>query len=313
MTETMKAARFSEYGGPDVLSVVEVARPEPAAGQALIKIHAASVNPIDWKIRSGAMKAFIPLPLPSGAGQDLAGVIVAVGTGVTDVKVGDEVYAMMGMEGAGAYAEFVALDRAAFALKPKSLDFENAAATPMGALTAWQAIVDLGGLKSGDRLFVHAAAGNVGGWAVRIGKALGAHVTAAGRAADRDALTALGAETFVDYDARPFEAAAKDFDVVLDPLAGDIQARSWSILKPGGILVSTLMAQEPGDQKARGVHADTVHAVSNGERLARIAEMIDAGGLKPTVGRVLFLSDAAEAQRLGESGAVKGKIVLTID
>jgi len=293
-----------------VLEYADRDRPEAGAGQVLIRIRAASVNPIDRKLRSGAMKAIIPLELPTGAGQDVAGEITAVGDGIDDLKVGDAVFAMMGVTPAGAYAEYVVLDRTTVARKPHTLDFVNAAAVPMGALTAWQAIVDLGELKSGTRLFVHAAGGNVGGWAVRIGHALGAHVTAAAAASDRDDVTALGADAFVDYQAGPFEQATRDIDVVLDPLSDDIQARSWGIIKPGGILVSTLMVEEPDEAKARGVRAAVVQGHSDGGELTLIAKMIDDRKLTPHIGRIMSLDEAAEAQRLGEAGEVKGKIVL---
>jgi NADPH:quinone reductase-like Zn-dependent oxidoreductase len=307
---TMKAMRYDRYGGPEVLEYANRDKPEAGAGQVLIRIRAASVNPIDWKLRSGAMKTIIPLELPTGAGQDVAGEIAAIGDGVDDLKVGDRVFAMMGVTPAGAYAEYIVLDRTAVARKPDTLDFVSAAAVPMGALTAWQAIVDLGGLKAGSRLFVHAAAGNVGGWAVRIGHALGAHVTAAASAKDRDDVMALGADAFVDYQAGPFEQAAGDMDMVLDPLAGDIQARSWGMIKPGGILVSTLMVGEPEEAKARGVRAAMVQGHPDGGELALIAKMIDDGKLVPRIGRVMSLDEAGEAQRLGEAGEVKGKIVL---
>jgi len=307
---TMKAMRYDRYGGPEVLEYANRDKPEAGAGQVLIRIRAASVNPIDWKLRTGAMKTIIPLELPTGAGQDVAGEIAAIGDGVDDLKVGDAVFAMMGVTPAGAYAEYVVLDRTAVACKPETLDFVSAAAVPMGALTAWQAIVDLGGLKAGSRLFVHAAGGNVGGRAVRIGHALGAHVTAASAAKDHEDVMALGADVFVDYQAGPFEQAACDMDVVLDPLAGDIQARSWGMIKSGGILVSTLMVGEPDEAKARGVHAAMVQGHPDGGELALIAKLIDNGKLTPHVGRVMSLDEAAEAQRLGEAGEVKGKIVL---
>ncbi len=308
----MKAARYDRYGGPEVLEYADREKPDAGAGQVLIRIHAASVNPMDWKLRSGAMKDLIPLELPTGAGQDVAGEIAAVGDGVNEFKVGDAVYAMMGVTPAGAYAEYVVLDRTAVARKPDTLDFVSAAAVPMGALTAWQAIVDLGGVKAGSRLFVHAAGGNVGSWAVMIGHALGAHVIAAASAKDRDDVRALGADVFVDYETGPFEHAAREMDVVFDPLAGDIQARSWGIIKPGGILVSTLVANEPGEAKARGVRAAEVRGHSDGAQLALIAKMIDERKLAPHIGRVMPLDQAGEAQRLGEAGEVKGKIVLEV-
>lgn len=309
---TMKAIRYDRYGGPEVLEYADCDKPVAGPGQVLIRIHAASVNPIDWKLRSGEMKAMIPLELPTGAGQDVAGEIEAVGEGVDEFKVGDAVFAMMGLMPAGAYAEYVVLDQTAVARKPDTLDFINAAAVPMGALTAWQAIVDLGELKADSRLFVHAAGGNVGSWAVRIGHLLGAHVTAAAYAEYRDDVLAYGADVFIDYRADPFEEVSRNMDVVLDPLGGEIQARSWEMIKPGGIFISTVADEEPAEAKARGVRAAMVQGHSDGGQLTIIAKMIDDGKLEPRIGRVLSLNQAAEAQRLGEAGEVKGKIVLEV-
>ena len=312
MTEPMKAIRFDRYGPPDVLRYVDAPRPIPSAGQVLVRIRAASLNPIDWKLRSGAMKAFIPLVLPTGAGQDLAGEIAMVGEGVSDLKIGDAVFAMTDMMPAGAYAEFVALNADWVARKPAALDFAQAAAVPMGALTAWQAIVELGGLSGGDRLFVHGAGGNVGGWAVRIGHALGAEVTAAATARSRDAVLACGADTFVDYDAEPFETGRAEMDVVLDTLSGEFEARSLGMLRKGGILVSTLAPPSAEALASRGLRGAMVAAKPNGAQLGHIGEMIDIGAPPPVIGRLMTLEDAAEAHRLGEAGQVKGKIVLDV-
>jgi len=308
----MKVICYDHYGGPEVLEYAEREKPEAGPGQVLIRIRAASVNPVDWKLRSGAMQAILPLQLPTGAGQDVSGEIAAIGDGVDDLKVGDAVFAMMGVTPAGAYAEYVVLDRTAVARKPKTLGFVSAAAVPMGALTAWQAIVDLGAIKAGSKLFVHGAGGNVGSWAVRFGHALGAHVTAAGAANERESVTALGADVFFDYEAEPFEKATRDMDVVLDTLGDDIQARSWEMIPSGGMLVSTLADNEPDEAKARGVRAAVVLGHSDGTQLAHIAKMIDDLKLSPLVGRVMPLDQAAEAQRLGEAREVHGKIILTV-
>jgi len=264
MAETMKAARFHGYGGPEVLVIERAAKPDPGPGQVLMRVHAASVNPIDWKLREGALKAFVPVLLPATAGQDLAGVIAAVGDGVTDLHVGDAVFAMTATGAFGAYAEYAVLDRSAVALKPKTLNFVQAAAVPMGALTAWQGIVEAGDLKAGDKLFVHAAAGNVGGMAVQIAHALGAHVTAAASAEARPLVEGYGAESFVDYRAERFEDAARGMDIVFDTLAGEMQARSWGILKPGGILVSTLGIADPDAAAAHGVRGTGISCTQTG-------------------------------------------------
>ena len=311
--QTMKAVRFHGYGGPEVLVLDQVARPEPGPGQVLVRVHAASVNPIDWKLRSGALQAFMPLRFPATAGQDLAGVVEAVGGEVPDLRPGDAVFAMTATDALGAYAEFAVLDRTAVARKPETLDFVQSASIPMGALTAWQGIVEAGGLQAGQRLFVHAAAGNVGGMAVQIGRALGAHVTAAASAAGRVLVTEYGAEQFIDYGAADrFEDVVQDQDIVFDTLGGDMQVRSWGLLRPGGILVSTLGLVDAAQAAARGVRGAGMGCIPNGAQLERIATLVDAGLVRPNVGAVLTLDEAAKAQELNRTGAVKGKIVLTV-
>lgn len=308
----MKAVRFHKYGGPGVLAIEQVPKPEPGPGQVLVRVHAASVNPVDWKLRQGGMKAMLEVAFPSTAGQDLAGVIEAVGDGVTDLHVGDAVYAMLGTGRTGAYAEYALLDRTAVARKPETLDFVQAAAVPMGALTAWQGVVVKGGLKPGDHLFVHAAAGNVGGMAVQIAHALGAHVIAAASAASRALVEGYGVDRFLDYGAGRFEDAVAGMDIVFDTLGGDMQARSWGLLKPDGILISTVGGPDPSQAAAHAVRATGFGAVPDGEQLSRIAELIDAGKVRPNVGAVMELDEAAQAQELNRTGGVKGKIVLTV-
>lgn len=312
MAEMMKAVRFHDYGGPEVLVIEQVPKPQPGPGQVLVRVHAASVNPIDWKLRDGVLKAMMPVRFPATAGQDLAGVVESVGEGATGLRPGDAVFAMMATDATGAYAEYALLDQSAVAFKPKTLDFVQAAAIPMGALTAWQGIVEAGGLKAGDHLFVHAAAGNVGGMAVQIAHALGAHVTAAASAESRPLVESYGAKRFVDYRAERFEDAVHDQDIVFDTLAGEMQARSWGLLKQGGILVSTLGIADPDQAKARGLRAVGIGCMPNGAQLSRVAEMVDAGQVRSNVGTVLTLDEAAKAQELNRSGSVKGKLVLMV-
>ena len=309
---TMTAVRFHKYGGPNVLQLEQVERPDPGPEQVLVRVHAASVNPVDWKLREGALKGMFEVLFPSTAGQDLAGVVEAVGEGVTGLQAGDAVYAMMPVSPTGAYAEYAVLDAAAVAHKPASLDFTTAAAVPMGALTAWQGIVGQGGLQTGCRLFVHAAGGNVGGMAVQIARALGAHVTAAASAGSRALVEGWGVDRFLDYGAKRFEDEMEGMDIVLDTLGGEMQERSWGLLKPGGILVSIVQPPDPAQAEARGVRALRFSAVPDGAQLGRIAEMVDAGQIRPDVGAVLPLAEAAEAQEMSRTRRVKGKIVLTV-
>ncbi len=312
MTHTMNAIRFHTYGGPEVLVTEQVAKPSPGKGQLLVRIHAASVNPIDWKLRQGLLKDLAPLRLPIISGQDLAGTVEAVGEDVRGLRPGDEVFGMTAMPDGGAYAEYAVLDEAAVARKPRSLDMVQAASIPMGALTAWQGVVEAGGLKAGDRVFVHAGAGNVGGMAVQIAHALGAHVTAGASARSRELVGRYGADRVVDYGSERFEDVVRDQDIVFDTIAGDMQARSWGLLKPGGILVSALGVADPSQAAARGVRATGMGCVPNGEQLRRVAELVDGDKIRSNVATVLALAHAAEAQELSRKGGVKGKIVLTV-
>jgi NADPH:quinone reductase-like Zn-dependent oxidoreductase len=312
MTETMRAIRFHSYGGPEVLRLEDIPRPMPTGSQVLVRVHASSVNPIDWKLREGLLQAIMPLRLPATAGQDLAGIVEAVGADVSDLAPGTAVYAMSGTGELGAYAEHAVLDRSVLARAPAGLDFTTAAAVPMGALTAWQGVVAGGGLKAGDHLLVHAAAGNVGGMAVQLARALGAHVTGAAFAKDKALVEGWGAERFVAYDGGSFDDLKGQFDVVFDNLGGDVQAQSWELLRPGGILVSTLGIADPARAAAQGWRASGVRCVPNGDQLARIAALIEGGGVAPRIADVLPLDRAAEAQELNRTGRVKGKVVLQV-
>lgn len=312
MTQMMKAVRYHEYGGPEALRVEQVPKPKPSPGQILVRIHAASVNPVDWRLRQGEMTAFISVQFPATVGRDLAGVVEAVSEGVHDLRPGDEVFAVMPREAFGAYAEYAVLDQSAVALKPKTLDFVQAASFPMSALTAWQGVVEAGGMRAGDNVFVHTAAGSVGGIAVQIAAALGGHVTAAASAASRSIVEGYGAHRFVDYGAERFEDTVRDQHIVLDTLAGDMQARSWAFLRPRGVMVSTLGIVDPNKAEELDVRGASIVCTPNAEHLGRVAEMIDAGKIRPNVGAVMTLDDAAEAQELNRTGQVKGKIVLTV-
>lgn len=312
MTEQMKAVRYYEYGGPEVLVTERVQIPTAGPGQVLVKVHAAGINPIDWKLRAGEMKGIIPVQFPVTVGRDLSGVVEAVGEDVESFRVGDEVYAVMPKEAFGAYAEYALLDQSHVALKPETLDFVQASTVPMSALTAWQSMVDLGGLKAGDNILVHAAAGSVGGMAVQIAKAMGAYVTGAAFEKDRAFVEGLGADRFVSYDAGPFEAVVHDQDIVLDTLAGEIQDRSWSTLKPNGILVTTLVLGDNDKPKQFGVRAANTVSGPSGAQLKQVAQLIDSGKISTHVGLVLSLDEAAKAQELTENRGVKGKIALKL-
>jgi NADPH:quinone reductase-like Zn-dependent oxidoreductase len=305
----MQSIRIHEFGGPDVLKLEEQPTPQPLAGEILIRIHAASVNPVDYKMRNGG---YVPRDqLPLTLGRDISGVVERLGSDVSDFQVGDAVYAMLPRD-RGGYAEFVALNIAGCATKPERLDHVHAAAVPLAAVTAWQGIFDHGGLAEGQRILIHGAAGGVGHFAVQLAKARGATVYSTCSEDDLDFVRGLGADEVIDYKNQRFEDIAQDIDVVFDLIAGETQDRSWSVLKEGGIIVSTL--QEPSrkkaaEHKARGAH---YMAEPSSSQLAEIGRLIDAGRVRVEVGSVFPLAEAAEAERTLETEHVRGKIVLDV-
>ncbi len=305
---TMRAVRLHAFGGPDVLKIEETSRPEPKSGEALIRVHAAGVNPVDWKIREGYTNHKLPL-VP---GWDVAGVIEKVGPGVTSVKPGDEVYGYFDLSRNGAYADYVTVPADEVALKPSSLDLTKAAAVPLAALTAWQGLFDVGGLKAGQKVLIHAAAGGVGSFAVQFAKWKGADVigTASGR--NVQFVRELGADEVIDYTKTAFEEAVDNVDLVFDTMGGETQKRSWQVLKKGGILVSILGQPSQKDADAWGVRQDSFVVRPNAAQLAQIADLIDSGDVKPVVETVLPLSDARKAQELSQTGHTRGKIVLKV-
>jgi len=244
---TMKAVRMHEYGDPEVLKYEDAPRPEPASGEVLVRVYAAAVNPVDWKVRAGYTKGFLNYTLPLIPGWDLSGVVESVGAGVVDWKAGDEVYSRPDISRNGAYAEYIAVKGSELGRKPRSLDHVNSAAIPLAALTAWQALFDAAGLSAGQRVLVHAAAGGVGTFAVQLARWKGAYVIGTASERNHAFLRELGADETIDYTKTPFETAVRDVDVVLDTMAGETRQRSWQVLKKGGILVSILGAPSAED------------------------------------------------------------------
>ena len=312
--ENMKAVQVHKYGGPEVLRFEDAPRPTPGSGELLIRVHAASVNAIDWKARAGYLKDVFPLPLPYIPGWDVSGIVEAAGSGVTNFKKGDEVYARPegARNGKGTYAEYVVVKETEAALKPKSLDHIHAAAIPVVALTAWQALFDKGGLNKGQKVLIHGAAGGVGSFAVQLAKWKGAHVigTASGR--NQAFLRELGVDEPINYEKVSFEDVVHDVDVVLDTLGGDTQNRSWKVLKKGGILVSIVAPPSVDEAAKHGVRSVFFSAHPSSAQLSEIAKLVDAGKLKPVVETVLPLSEARRAHELNETGHARGKIVLKV-
>jgi NADPH:quinone reductase-like Zn-dependent oxidoreductase len=313
--QTMKAVRIHNYGGPEVLKYEAAPRPQPGEGEILIRVHATSVNPIDWKVRAGYMKDFLPQSFPLILGWDMSGVIEEVGrhpAAAGPFKKGDEVYSLPDHTRNGAYAEYIVVRESEVALKPNALHHVRAAAVPLAALTAWQALFDTAQLQPGQRVLIHGAAGGVGHFAVQLAKWKGAHVMGTASTKNHEMVHELGADELIDYTTQRFEDIARNIDVVLDTIGGDTQERSWPVLKKGGVLVS--LVQPPSENKAKehGVRGIRLGARPNGQELAEIAKIIDAGKLAPVIDRILPLSEARRAHELSQSGHTHGKIVLRV-
>jgi len=310
--KTMKAVCIYSYGGPEVLVYEDAPRPHPDAGEVLVRVHAAAINPVDWKIREGHLKEMLHHTLPLILGWDVSGVVESLGAGVTRLKVGDEVFSRPDISRDGAYAEFIVIKESEVALKPKTIDHIHAAALPLAGLAAWQTLVDAAGLAAGQRVLIHAAAGGVGILAVQLAKAKGASVIGTASARNHDFLRKLGADQIVDYETVRFEEAVQPVDVVLDTMGGETQERSWKVLKRGGILVS--LASPPSAETAatHGVRQAFVFVQPNAAQLAEIARLVEAEKLKVIVETILPLSDATRGQQLSERGHTRGKIVLRV-
>ncbi len=305
----MKAVQFYRYGGPEVLRYEDVQRPAVGEGEVLIRVHAAAVNPLDWKKRSGLLPLGPEQTFPVILGFDVAGVVEAVGAGVTQFAVGDEVFSPPRF---GGYAEYVAVPAANVAHKPHTLDYVQAAAIPISAIAAWQALFKVAQLSAGQRVLIHAAAGGVGHYAVQLAKWRGAHVIGTVSGRNRDYLEKLGAQEVIDYTTTRFEDVVQGVDVVLDTKGGDIQARSWRVLKPGGILVGLVGPVQPPPEVKGIRHCDFHITLPAGADLAELARLADAGHLKPNVTAVLPLSEARQAHVMIEGGHTRGKIVLQV-
>lgn len=308
----MKAVRIHEYGGPDVLRCEEAPQPSPGRGEVLIRVRAAGINPVDWKIREGKLKTLIRHRLPLIPGWDVSGDVESVGPDVSDFKVGDAVYSRPDISRNGAYAEYIAVRASEVAHKPQSLDHVHAAAVPLAGLTAWQALFDAAKLASGQRVMIHAAAGGVGHFAVQLAKWKGAYVIGTASSRNTDFLRSLGVDEVIDYTAMRFEEQVRDLDIVFDTVAGETERRSWQVLKRGGTLVSILNPLSKLKGLLHGVRAKFIFVQPNARQLGELAHLIDEGRIKPVVETVLPLNEAREAQILSQRGHVRGKLVLRV-
>lgn len=310
----MHAITQHSFGGPEVLELTEVDRPQPLPSEVLVRVHAAAVNPVDAMVRSGAFPLLGEPPFVLG--WDISGVVEEVVPGVTRFQVGDEVYGMPFFPRAGnAYAEYVAVPSRQLARKPAAVDHAHAAALPLAGLTAWHSLVDTAQVQAGQRVLIHGGGGGVGHLAVQIAKARGAHVITTASAAKHDFVRGLGADEVIDYRTVDFTDVVTDADVVLDTVGGDYGPRSFHALRPGGLLVTVVDRADTALQKAAtaagrrfaGVTVEPDHI-----GLQEITKLVDTGQLRPYVEDTLPLAEAAKAHQLIESGRTQGKIVLTL-
>jgi NADPH:quinone reductase-like Zn-dependent oxidoreductase len=309
---TMKAVVVHEYGGPEVLKYEDAPRPEPKEDQILVRVIAAAVNPVDGMIRSGKFANYFHTTFPLIPGYDISGVVEKTGPKITKFKAGDPVYAYIGLKEGGGYAEYAVATEKEAAPKPKSLTFGEAAAVPLAAETAWQALIDTAKLSAGQTVLIHGGSGGVGSFAIQIAKARGAKVIATASTPNQDLLKQLGADVAVDYTKTKFEDVAKDVDVVLDSVGKDTLSRSYGVVKKGGFIVSLVARPDQVELDKREIRGASLDVKPDADELAEITKFIEAKKIKPVVSQVLPLSEAAKAQEQAATGHTRGKIVLKV-
>jgi alcohol dehydrogenase len=332
----MKAFIVDRYGKKDGARIGEMPDPELRQDDVLVQIHAASVNPLDSKIRSGEFKLLLPYRLPLILGNDVAGVVVQVGSRVRRFKPGDEVYARPDKDRIGTFAEFIAMNEDAVAIKPKALTMEEAASIPLVGLTAWQALIERANLKEGQKVLIHAGSGGVGTFAIQLAKHVGAVVATTTSTANLDWVKALGADIVIDYRKDDFATILRDYDVVLNSLGGEVLERSLRVLKPGGKLISISGPPDPDFAKDMGsswilrqlmrllsyrirkkaqrhhVSYSFLFMRANGDQLREIGRLIDSGIVRPVVDRVFPFESTNEALAYVDRGRAKGKVVVRV-
>ncbi|MFD5787099.1 NADP-dependent oxidoreductase [Streptomyces sp. NPDC127037] len=333
----MKAYLIEKYGDQSAVHAAKMPDPKPGADDVLVKIHAASVNPLDFKIRDGDFKRILPYRLPLVLGNDLAGVVVKIGSAVTRFAVGDEVYARPDIDRIGTFAELIAVHQNDLAHKPTTLTMTEAASLPLVALTSWQALVEKAQVRPGQKVLIHAGSGGVGTIALQLARHLGTHVATTASAANTALVKELGADVVVDYRTQDFEEVLDGYDVVLDTLGGKTLEKSLRILRPGGKVISiagppdAAFARELGANpvlrqamnalsfttrrhaKRRGVAYSFLFMKADGEQLRGITRLVDAGKVRPVVDRVVPFEQTREAMEYAEKGSAKaGKVVIAM-
>ncbi|WP_040700108.1 NADP-dependent oxidoreductase [Nocardia vinacea] len=332
----MKAFVVSRYGKENNVQVVEVPQPELRDDDVLVQIHAASINPLDLKIRNGELKPLLPYKLPLILGNDLAGVVLEVGPSVRGLAPGDEIYARPAQDRIGAFAELIAINENDVAKKPHALDMAQAAAVPLVGLTAWQALVEKANLRAGQKVLIHAGSGGLGTITIQLAKHLGATVATTTSTANVTWVQDLGADIVIDYKKDDFETIVKDYDLVIDTLGGDTLEKSLRVLKPGGKVISVAGPPEPDFAKEFGANWVLIQATralsfsirrkakhagvsysflfmkANGEQLRQLGYLIDSGAIHPVVDRIFPFRATTDALAYVEKGRAKGKVIVTM-
>jgi NADPH:quinone reductase-like Zn-dependent oxidoreductase len=306
------AARVHHFGGPENITVEDIPVPSPGEGEVLVKVDAAGIGPWDGWIRAG--NSVLPQPLPLTLGSDLSGIVVAIGPGVSNFKVGDAVFGVTNKRFTNAYAHYAVAEADMIAVRPTSLDAIEAASIPVIAVTAWQGLYDHGHLKRGQTVLIHGGAGGVGAYTIQFAKKAGARVITTASAKDADYVRTLGADVVVDYGSERFEDSAHDVDLVIDLVGGDSQKRSFSTLKKNGILVSAVSAPDQDEASAKDVTALFFLVNVTTSVLSTIAKLIDDGGISTNVGQVFHLKDVIDAHEVleGKRPRSGGKMVITM-
>lgn len=304
----MKAVRIHTYGHADQMKFEETPRPAIRNDEALVRIRAAGVNPVDWKIREGYLKDVLRSSFPLTLGQDFAGDIVEVGKDVRNFKPGDKVFGFA----SGTYAEYATLSVRDLVRMPATTDYAAAASLPTAGLTAYQLVLGVVHAAKDQRILIHGAAGGVGSFAVQLARARDARILATASALDAPYLKTLGVDTIIDYRTERFEQRVKDVDAVIDLVGGETLARSYSVLKPGGVVVSAVAKPDEAELSKRKLRGQSFSMRRDPAELAQLAALVDAGVVKPKVSQILPLSDAPTAHELSQKGKSKGKIVLQV-
>ena len=306
----MKAMVVHEYGGPEVLKLEDVPRPEPKANEALVRVIASGVNPVDALIVSGKYAKEFGTHVPLTPGYDVAGVVEQTGAKITKFKVGDPIYGFV-LWG-GGFAEYAVATEGEAAIKPKSLSYSEAASVPLVVLTAWQALIDAAKLSSGQTVLIHGGSGGVGTMAIQIAKARGGRVIATASTANQDLLKELGADVAVDYTKEKFEDVAKDVDVVLDTVGKDTLTRSYGVVKRGGFIATLVARLDQAELDKRGIRGASISVKPDANELEQITKLIEAKKIKPVVSQELPLAEATRALQQAATHHTRGKIVLKI-